>query len=999
VIEKVSQITNYIILSLFLTQAPLAYAGSWDQDCLDTEKIEQKSCDATPANTWAHDLRDKVINDKNFQDQEVNDFFYDFMQDQKKQTACEEHMLNTIDLFPNTKGQWTSGDLKIKNSAGAVLQKQILTSVYKAIPDLANLAWNCENEQKTLESLKDGIRMSNAMTGDTGPKVIPETAPIVQEQQRSVAKACEKYESKIGGLWSGGSPEMNSYIKKWVRRYQNTHQKGWMNEHQFLSEALPVDGAGYYSGESSDGQANRNQNLNFQSLVIENMEKKAQDRSAYLLQNENFAQRSSVREEMMKDGGGAALAALPRLAKGKYSAFGKGLSCQIMSDYWDRPRLHKKILDGGLVLLGGVSVVLTGGATSELEGVAVAACIADTTTAILAGSQLPQACSGELEAGSLQAAPICEQFKNLNPGEMPPSSLTETLDARASCGETIFNTALAVTGAVGTGIKTVKTAKTARTLASSGEDASAVATTTNAAAEKATESLNTSRVKQAMTEVNPNRSTVDDAILKEAQKAEQHGQLALSHLTPDAEGGVLAQLKGPEELQAIDAAAAKHPDEYQKILKEHPCLTRDGHTSLNVVSKFFAFLEISLVEEVEAAAFGCSISELGQFTEELRRFAGLDNLDLRANDWVTVMGPDGRTMSNGQIVHFEGDTAVVRVFNPDGSPAVPLHVPYWDLGHYYEMSVTEKIPLEAYRTSAPGTRVSYTSSSGNQYTGYYVAETKDRIFYKESTDPNSPVIALWRNRLNGAAQNLEKTAIRTPEAALQIQSHSGQVQSPPDGNSLRISGGGNGSFQGTENGRAFSAETYSGLPKAGVAPANNINEDSVLVSKTKHGSTVFTSIDGMGGMGDGHIASDATARHIEKELSHGKTMDQALDGVPQAIRDSGTREGGGVVLVSAELKGNQLTFRNVGDAKAFVSRNGSVIAETTPNTRAGDDWLYWNRKGRAESAATYRSQGLSESQINQRLSDTDNRLYAEVNRPGANPNNAYQGSRKHYKWA
>jgi hypothetical protein len=249
------------------------------------------------------------------------------------------------------------------------------------------------------------------------------------------------------------------------------------------------------------------------------------------------------------------------------------------------------------------------------------------------------------------------------------------------------------------------------------------------------------------------RAIINQQILQEAARAKRAGQSIFDDVkNAEALGSVLGKLSGPEELVALRAAAKKDPVKWKQLVNR---LNRVcGATARNGViqnpqllySKYL-FLITIFESAALAADFGCSLEELNTLTIELRRFAGFDSATLRPGSLVTIERSDG-TISNAEVTGFWGNGEVAVEWTENGK-RMGKTVPDYTLGNGFEGYGFGKLPKESYRSQPSGTRVSYKSLRGNQYDGYYVAETDEFIFYKERI--NGEVTGLRKERISGYA--------------------------------------------------------------------------------------------------------------------------------------------------------------------------------------------------------------------------------------------------------
>jgi hypothetical protein len=246
--------------------------------------------------------------------------------------------------------------------------------------------------------------------------------------------------------------------------------------------------------------------------------------------------------------------------------------------------------------------------------------------------------------------------------------------------------------------------------------------------------------------ISAERLITNKAILDEANSATKSGIYALKSIKdPEIQGAILARMKGPEGLRALDEAAKKNPKEVEKIIDKINNICGKKAASLFNNKTFFPFAMMSqlIVSQAIAADFGCSYAELNELADQLQRFAGFDSATLRRGEWVSVKNSD-LTLSNAKVIRVDGDQVIVNVFDAQNH-ALEKTVNSYELGHPLQAhSPSNKIPLDSWRSQKPGTPVTYQSLRGNTYNGRYVAETKDFIFYKEA---NGEVAMLKKEKL------------------------------------------------------------------------------------------------------------------------------------------------------------------------------------------------------------------------------------------------------------
>ena len=216
----------------------------------------------------------------------------------------------------------------------------------------------------------------------------------------------------------------------------------------------------------------------------------------------------------------------------------------------------------------------------------------------------------------------------------------------------------------------------------------------------------------------------------------------------------------------------------------------------------------------------------------------------------------------------------------------------------------------------------------------------------KQTSPRVPAGSTVTDPASGMNPNVrnKKPSVRTPNQEpddstaasakkpneLEITSTSGDVQRSPT--SVSISNNSSGSFSGENPSGRYSVVTDTGVGYG------KKNEDAVLVTKNKIGGDIYVSVDGMGGHGDGEVASHVIVNHINSQLAQGKTLDEALNSTNQALKIAvANKEGNkamGAVLASVEINGDTATFRHAGDAKALVVRNNQLVFESEDHSFA-----------------------------------------------------------------
>ena len=154
--------------------------------------------------------------------------------------------------------------------------------------------------------------------------------------------------------------------------------------------------------------------------------------------------------------------------------------------------------------------------------------------------------------------------------------------------------------------------------------------------------------------------------------------------------------------------------------------------------------------------------------------------------------------------------------------------------------------------------------------------------------------------------------------------------------------------------RAFYGETlcgvYAALTDKGEGlkyPPPDINQDSVLVGQDCDGRTFLVSIDGMGGMGAGEIASREIALSLSQDLSYGIPLREAIAlsqhvligaNLTELLNKPGAKTCNmGATLVAAEIIGKRAEIDHIGDSRALILRGGQIIFETQDHSFIQDE--------------------------------------------------------------
>lgn len=117
-----------------------------------------------------------------------------------------------------------------------------------------------------------------------------------------------------------------------------------------------------------------------------------------------------------------------------------------------------------------------------------------------------------------------------------------------------------------------------------------------------------------------------------------------------------------------------------------------------------------------------------------------------------------------------------------------------------------------------------------------------------------------------------------------------------------------------------------------TCPSKQVCEDAVLVLKTSE-RTVLLSVDGIGGVKGGDIASAAVARSVREYVSAHSSLEQGLTHAAHAILDDVQRHEHvdprmGAVATGVEIQGSRIRFVNAGDSKSIQIRNGKLLFAT-----------------------------------------------------------------------
>lgn len=114
------------------------------------------------------------------------------------------------------------------------------------------------------------------------------------------------------------------------------------------------------------------------------------------------------------------------------------------------------------------------------------------------------------------------------------------------------------------------------------------------------------------------------------------------------------------------------------------------------------------------------------------------------------------------------------------------------------------------------------------------------------------------------------------------------------------------------------------------------NEDSYVANPEK---TIFLVADGMGGHAAGEVASRITASVMEESLSSSGILPDAEELLQLAVQNANARvydaqnhrpdyRGMGSTLTALIFRGNHYYIAQVGDSRAYILRNGSLIQIT-----------------------------------------------------------------------
>jgi protein phosphatase len=127
------------------------------------------------------------------------------------------------------------------------------------------------------------------------------------------------------------------------------------------------------------------------------------------------------------------------------------------------------------------------------------------------------------------------------------------------------------------------------------------------------------------------------------------------------------------------------------------------------------------------------------------------------------------------------------------------------------------------------------------------------------------------------------------------------------------------------------AASFAALTDRGQKRA--INEDSVLAEELEDGSVLLAVADGVGGLGQGEVASAEAVRVLHEEFAGqkiddpGVALEQAFARANQRIRSlGGSRESVvmATTLVAAFARNGEVWVANIGDSRAYILRGNSV---------------------------------------------------------------------------
>lgn len=236
----------------------------------------------------------------------------------------------------------------------------------------------------------------------------------------------------------------------------------------------------------------------------------------------------------------------------------------------------------------------------------------------------------------------------------------------------------------------------------------------------------------------PARKAMNTKILSEVATSTKAGKYALGEVaSSEIQGAILARMKKPEDVAAINRAAQANPKGWETLLKRINGACSGG---LKVSSVLRVPYQMSLIEmfsvlfvsvAIAETQYGCSLDELKGLADEVRRFAGLDRSAVFEGSRVTIRRGDGTSMSNGVVTGYDEDTglAIVQVIDSNGNPKIKK-APWWELGHPYNISSSKKIPTESFRKYEPGQKIEILENGRVAEQASYVAETGDKILVK-----------------------------------------------------------------------------------------------------------------------------------------------------------------------------------------------------------------------------------------------------------------------------
>jgi hypothetical protein len=158
------------------------------------------------------------------------DFFWDFLKDQKTETTCNVDMLKALDPLPTQVGCSDGSDSvpvhksldpstkMVAKPEAIVNQAAILQQIWDVLGPMAKADKACTAATKTYNGTKFATQNTSRAYGEVW--VNGEAESKLPDQLKAMNDACEPLANTLDGLWSGKDPTMRAFINHWIKEYQ-----------------------------------------------------------------------------------------------------------------------------------------------------------------------------------------------------------------------------------------------------------------------------------------------------------------------------------------------------------------------------------------------------------------------------------------------------------------------------------------------------------------------------------------------------------------------------------------------------------------------------------------------------------------------------------------------------------------------------------------------------------------------------------------------------------